>query len=268
MRTLTLTGVLILMTATCGWCGEPVYDLETSTDGALAGVGVGLFGLGYLVDRGVEPLTPAEIEALDPGALNRLDRSAVDNWSPAAGRASDHLVMASVVTPLTLLAGERGRDQSAELGVMYLETMALGSGLTYLLKNAVGRTRPFVYNDHDDVPERLKMSRTARRSFPSGHTATAFSALVFTAVVYGRMYPDDPGRVWVWGGCLAAAATTGYLRYRAGMHFPTDILAGATVGAFAGWLVPRLHEWSPEQSADGVVPRSAGQAVWGLSLGF
>lgn len=268
MKRLALAGVLLFVAAGPVWGAGPVYELETGTDTALASAGLGLYGLGYLVDRSYEPLTAAEIDALDPRTLNSLDRTAVDNWSPAAGRASDYLVMVSAATPLALLAGEQGRAQSDVLGVMYVETMVLGTGLTYLLKNTFGRTRPFVYGDSPDIPRRLKMSRTARRSFPSGHTTTAFAALVFTASVFGRMYPDDSARTWVWGGCLAAAGTTGYLRYRAGMHFPTDILAGATIGAFAGWVVPQLHEWSPVPADGAQKFGGGGQAAWGLTLGF
>jgi len=268
MKCLGIVSVLALLVVAAAQGGEPVYDLDGGTEAAVVGTGLGLFGLGYLVDQGYEPLTEAEIAALDTGTLNRLDRTAVDNWSPAAGRASDYLVLSCTVAPLTLLFGETARDQGDVLGVMYLETMVVGTGLTYLLKSAFGRTRPFVYGHDPDIPLRLKTSRTARRSFPSGHTTTAFAAMVFTASVYSRMYPDDPARSWVWGGCLAAAATTGYLRYTAGMHFPTDILAGATVGAFAGWVVPQLHEWSPESGAGNRGLGAGGQTVWGLTLGF
>ena len=41
-------------------------------------------------------------------------------------------------------AGDPGREQSDVLGVMYLETMVVSSGLTYFLKNIFQRTRPFV----------------------------------------------------------------------------------------------------------------------------
>ena len=37
-------------------------------------------------------------------------------------------------------------------------------------------------------------------------------------------------------------AVTGYLRFKAGKHFPTDIIVGYGVGATIGYLVPELHK--------------------------
>jgi membrane-associated phospholipid phosphatase len=75
--------------------------------------------------------------------------------------------------------------------------------------------------------------------------------MVFFAGSFARLNPDSGARGWVWGGCLTAAAATGVLRWVAGRHFPTDILAGAAVGATAGWLVPRLHEADDAPGAGG-----------------
>ncbi len=258
---------LVLVAATAA-ADEPVYDLDASTELAVGATGVGLFGVGYLANRGFEPLTPDDIASLDPSEINRWDRTAVDNWSPETARVSDYLMIASAIAPVSLMLSEPGRNQANIIGVMYLETIMINQGLTYLLKNTFGRSRPFVYNDDPDIPRSLKMSRTARRSFPSGHTSSAFSALVFLASVHSRLHPDSGANGWVWGGCLAAAATTGYLRYASGWHFPTDILTGATVGAFAGWIVPHLHEWESSSGDPMQKSRPMSQTMIGFTLGF
>lgn len=260
--------MLAVITGSVAQAASPVYDLDSDTELAVGATGVGLFGVGYLINRGFEPLTPDEISALDSADLNALDRTAVDNWSPKTARASDYMMMASATAPVLLMLGEAGRDQADVIGVMYLETILINQGLTYLLKNAFGRTRPFVYSDNPEIPLSVKMSHTARRSFPSGHTSTAFSSLVFLASVHTRMYPDSSANGWIWGGCMAAAATTGYLRYASGWHFPTDILAGATVGAFAGWVVPQLHEWEDTSLDPSQKSRPARQTTLGISLAF
>ncbi len=244
------------------------YDFEKDSDFTLGALGVGLFGLGYWANQGFEPLSADEIEALDANHLNGLDRTAVDNWSPVAARASDHLMHSSIAVPAVLMLGSAARDQADVIGLMYLETHLLNSGLTYLLKNTFGRTRPFAYNDNPDIPQSLKMSHTARRSFPSGHTSTAFASMVFLATVHTRLNPDSSANNWVWGGCLAAAATTGYLRYAAGMHFPTDIIAGASIGAFAGWVVPQLHELEAAALPGDQKSRSSRQTTIGFTVGF
>jgi membrane-associated phospholipid phosphatase len=64
---------------------------------------------------------------------------------------------------------------------------------------------------------------------------------------------------------LAAAGTVGYLRFAAGRHYPTDILAGALIGSLVGWLVPQLHEIDSE--AEGSSTKTKGQEIV-LGYGF
>ena len=59
-------------------------------------------------------------------------------------------------------------------------------------------------------------------SFPSGHTATAFSIyLVFCLLL--------PGRWWLWVGLLYGLLV-GYSRVYLAQHFPLDVAAGIIVG--------------------------------------
>ena len=265
---LVLGSVLSLSVTAVAWAGGQIYDYDRDADSEIVATGVLLFGLGYLAQRSFAPLTFAEIEALDPQELPVWDRGAVDNWSPGKARASDYLLTTSLAAPVVLMLGSSGRDQAGVIGVMYLESYLLNSGLTFLMKNAFARPRPFAYSDNPDISQELKMSATARRSFPSGHTSTTFASLVFLATVHSRLNPGSSSNGWVWGGCLAAAATTGYLRYASGWHFPTDILAGATIGAFAGWVVPQIHEWDSAVADPVTKSQPSGQTRIGFSLAF
>ncbi len=92
--------------------------------------------------------------------------------------------------------------------------------------------------------------------------------MVFMASVFERLYPHSSARPWVWGGCLAAAATTGYLRYAAGRHYPTDILVGAAMGAFVGYLVPSLHELEEGGPGGAGGGKTRQTMTIGLTLGF
>jgi len=267
---LRAVGIIVLL----GLSGLPAradqfgYELDERTELSLAATGIGLYGLGYLFDRDYRPLTSAEIAALDRSGLNVLDRTAVDNWSPGAARASDYLALSSVAAPVALMLSGPGREQADVIGVMYLETMLLNTSLTYLLKSVCDRNRPYVYGDHPDISPEVKMSRTSRRSFPSGHTSNVFAALVFLATVQAGLHPDRAANDWVWGGCLAAATATGYLRYAAGKHFPTDILAGAAIGGFAGWIVPRWHEWEATPRGPNEKSRPGRETIIGVRLAF
>ncbi len=250
--------------------GQPDFPYETKSEADLAVLGSSalLFGLGLWADSESldnRPFILEEIQTLDPLNISKFDRSATSRYSPRAAKLSDIFMYSSVVAPLALTLTSTGSKEPLTITAMHLETLLLNGGVTYLMKNLFRRTRPFAYNKDPRIPDSLHLSRTARRSFPSGHTSTAFASMVFLATVYGEMNPESESKNWVWAGCLATAGVTGYLRYAAGYHYPTDILAGAALGAFAGWLVPQLHEIDqdgPGQAA------AKGNLVMGLSVNF
>ena len=168
-----------------------------------------------------------------------------------------------MAAPIALAITRRDWRQSGTVAAMYGEVFLVGNGLTELLKGVTNRTRPFVYNDHPDIPDETRYDDKARRAFPSGHTANAFAAAVFVSSVYAKLHPGSSTKVWVWAGSLTMAAATGYMRYRAGKHYPTDIISGAVIGSLVGWGVPKLHEVAGLNLT--VAPSGAGAAI-GMTL--
>ena len=265
---LLLVGVLALGTrglvpATAFAGDDPFpYETDTAREVGLFGAGAALLTVGLLIGSSQDALTADEVAALDRADVNAFDRPATYRWSPDAARASDILVTAAMVAPLTLAVTEPGSRQAGTLVTMYGETVLLNVGLVTTLKALVGRTRPYAYNDEPEIGMDLRTGDDAVHSFPSGHTANAFAAAVFTSTVYGKLHPDGSGRTWVWAGSLTVATTVGVLRYAAGKHFPTDIIAGAAIGSLAGWAVPALHEKNVSAGGD-----AAGNGL-SLSYGF
>ena len=86
-----------------------------------------------------------------------------------------------------------------------------------LLKNLVARTRPY------EVIEGLTylVKKPVDYSFPSGHTGTSFA----TAVV---LFLSFPKKYSFW--FLVLAVLIGFSRLYVGVHYPTDVLAGAIIG--------------------------------------
>jgi len=218
------------------------YRLATYREWGLSLAGAGLLFAGFAVQSNQQPLTLEEIDGLDANDVNSFDRPATEQWSTGAAVASDVLVMTLMASPVALAIAETGNKNGLTLGVMYAETILLNNGVIQLLKGSTNRIRPLAYNDDPEVPEEEKLETSTRRSFPSGHTANAFSAAVFLSSTYAKLHPESSARTWVWAGSLTAATAVGYLRYRAGKHFPTDIIAGAVIGASFGYLIPKLHE--------------------------
>jgi undecaprenyl-diphosphatase len=88
------------------------------------------------------------------------------------------------------------------------------------------RVRPFLsLNDSN-----LLINQVNQSSFPSGHAAFTFG---LATVVY--FYNKKLGVAF-----LIAALLVSIARVFVGVHWPSDILAGAIVGVFSGWLVNRL----------------------------
>jgi membrane-associated phospholipid phosphatase len=242
------------------------YKLDPWLDGGLTAGGVALIAGAVVVREGQEPLTSEEIAALDPADISGFDRSATEQWSPTAADVSDVLVWTMMAAPIGLAIATPGSRQSWTIAAMWGEALLLNNGMMQLLKGVTNRTRPYVYNDDPDIPDELRLEISARRSFPSSHTANTFASAVFFSSVYTKLHPTSPARPWIWAGSLTLAATTGYLRYQAGKHYPTDIISGALIGSLIGWGVPKLHEVTGVSLSVG--PGEEGSNVIGVMLRY
>ena len=105
-----------------------------------------------------------------------------------------------------------------------------------LLKDRVDRTRPNSAKDAKQAKVR-RGDRTAKKhtSFPSGHSAGA----VAVAQAFSREFPDYRTPALAAAGIVAL----GQIPKRA--HYPTDVAAGALIGAGSEALVGAL--WPPER---------------------
>jgi membrane-associated phospholipid phosphatase len=93
-------------------------------------------------------------------------------------------------------------------------------------------------------------------SFFSGHAALTFSLVTSAGVLaHQRQWRTEP---YLWGIGLPLAAATSYLRMAGDMHYLSDVVVGALVGAGVGLTVPRFF---PNELA--VVPTSNGATVAG-----
>lgn len=191
-------------------------------------------------------LSEADILVLDPGNVYWFDRTATRNYSIRAHKQSDYTLNLLMVAPAAIATAEvhqAGIEKSLVYGGMYVETFLLTNGVKDLTKDLVQRTRPVFYNVDLSITERTAIANEgdARTSFYSGHTAVAFSSAVFLASTHDEIFDAPIRSTIIWSGALGLATTTGYLRYKAGKHFPSDILAGAVIGSAMGYWVPKMH---------------------------
>ncbi len=95
---------------------------------------------------------------------------------------------------------------------------------TTILKTTIDRTRPFVTYP-DDIH---KHSVAGSKSYPSGHTSMAFAAATSISLQYPKWYVIAPAFIY--------ASGVGYSRMYLGVHYPTDVLAGAVLGAGSSFV--------------------------------
>lgn len=188
----------------------------------------------------IKPLQPSEISILARNDLDNLDRTATFNYSISAKKNSDKLMLGSILLPTILLASQNGRENIDKLSLITFETYLLTIGTTYLTKSLVHRTRPFVYNPDAPLSEKLKSD--ARMSFFSGHTSFTAASSFYTASMLNLNTENKGAMPYIWTTAAVLPAVTGYLRWKAGKHFPTDIFIGYVVGMGIGLLIPELHK--------------------------
>ena len=101
---------------------------------------------------------------------------------------------------------------------------AINGIVVYALKNGVGAERPDQSNN---------------LSFPSGHTAMAFTN---ASLLY---YEYKDSNLWYASSGFLFATATGVLRIANSKHYTSDVLAGAGIGLASGLIV---SYWNPFKS--------------------
>lgn len=98
-----------------------------------------------------------------------------------------------------------------------------------LIKNIVQRPRPYV--TLEDL--RIIIPRPFEYSFPSGHSSSSFAA----AVSFYRLLPKKLGIP-----AIVLAGLIAFSRLYVGVHYPTDVLAGALMGIVLSYFAQYLVE--------------------------
>lgn len=159
-------------------------------------------------------------------AIARTETPALDLAMRRLSRAADHSKLWAAVAAGLVLAGGRDGRRAAIRG---LASLGLASAFANLVaKPLTVRRRPEREALSAFEGRHVPMPRST--SFPSGHTASAFSF----ATGVGHVQPSLSAPL------RAVAAVVGYSRVHTGVHYPGDVLIGAFIGVTAAELTSRL----------------------------
>jgi hypothetical protein len=147
--------------------------------------------------------------------------------------------------------GIKGKSNFKDRTIVLATAYLIMGGSVSILKKATNVTRPDGSN---------------KRSFPSGHTATAFMGAEF---LY-QEYKD----VSVWYGITGyvVAASTGFFRMHNEKHWLTDVAAGAGIGILSTKIAYRIHPiikrviFKDRNNINGIVMPFYNGRAYGLAL--
>ena len=124
------------------------------------------------------------------------------------------------------------KDEPLMKDAIYIGTSVIEAvGITYGLKYAFDRQRPYV-----KYPDKIHpIDAEDSPSFPSGHTAAAFSLATSLSITYPKWYVIAPSAIWACG--------VGFARINQGVHYPSDVLTGAAIGVGCAFVNVYVNRW-------------------------
>lgn len=183
---------------------------------------------------------------LDYRILKDLQGRRTEGWDNAMRWVSNSVYLTPAV-PLGMAVGGWAADNrdlrvdAATVGSAWGASIGVTMGLKYLVR----RPRPYQRYEGDLLP----VTTEPDPSFPSGHTTLAFATATSLSLLYPRWYVVAPTMLW--------ATAVGFSRLYLGVHFPSDVLTGALIGAGAAviayGIARRLRQENPAMPKDAVV---------------
>ena len=164
----------------------------------------------------IPPFHNIEKSIYDGFNKNPIHTTNVDDYIQYAPAAATFMLDAS---------GVKGKHRIGEKFILYTMGNVVAASIVHPTKYFIRRERP---------------DKSNFRSFPSGHTSTAFVAAELLHQEYGHISP------WISAAGYGTAAFTGYLRLQNNVHWLGDVVAGAAIGIAATkisyWLLPKIKK--------------------------
>jgi membrane-associated phospholipid phosphatase len=167
---------------------------------------------------------------MDIDLLRDINLNRNRSLDPAFKGFTDSAAPLAYGVPAVLLGiGLLKKDSIAERNALTVGAAVLASsGVTVLLKYGIRRQRP--YERYAFIE---KKTGGIGPSFPSGHTSESFALATSVSLACPKWWVIAPSFIW--------AGAVGYSRMHLGVHYPSDVLAGAAIGAGSAYLCRKIN---------------------------
>lgn len=162
--------------------------------------------------------------------VNSWDSKFIRNYNKVISRSEPYVAI-GVPVAMAVCAWIKDDRELLKNATYVGASVASAFVVTYGMKYLVDRERPY-----DRYPDRVHAySHESSPSFPSGHTASAFALATSLSIKYPKWYVIAPSAFW--------ACSVGVSRMNEGVHYPSDVLAGAAIGAGCAVLNVYVNRW-------------------------
>jgi membrane-associated phospholipid phosphatase len=162
----------------------------------------------------------------DIDLLKKINSNTTQAGRGAFRGLTNSVTPVSLALPIGLFFGgkiKKDQDMVWKSGEM-TATLIVSSIISTSLKFAIKKDRPFI-----TYPGQVfKYTHGGSPSFPSGHTSMAFGTATSIVLAYPKWYIAVPSFAW--------AVSMGYSRMYLGVHYPSDVAAGAFIGAGSAFI--------------------------------
>jgi membrane-associated phospholipid phosphatase len=200
-----------------------------------------------LISYGTVLMLDKSYTSIDQKVEDRVNKSISGKYA-----ADDYAQFASTAAVYVLdLSGVKAKHDFADRTIVLAATHIIMGGIVTTMKNTIDVRRP------DD---------SNSRSFPSGHTATAFAG----AHVLYREYKDASPWIGIAGYTIATG--TGILRITNKRHWVSDVVTGAGIGILSAelgyLLLPAVRKMTGMKNSDNgpVIVPSIGADGYGIGV--
>jgi undecaprenyl-diphosphatase len=118
--------------------------------------------------------------------------------------------------------------------IMIIIAITINDQISLFLKNEIHRLRPCHEPALEGLVHLVKGRCGSSFGFVSSHASNSFTAALLGLLLIRRRWFTYTILIW--------ALVVGYSRIYLGVHYPGDVLCGAILGSFIGWMAYNFYE--------------------------